>query len=220
MKLNTTKCLAWAKERGLLDSPDTSKQLQKLASECMAFNDELIKGDLEKAFLEFGDILVTMIIYCKQRGLDFDVVSKQEEAVPTDGLILLIQIGVCSRNEVNFESPKISKFRKEWDLYVLLRTVFSLAPNFNPQRALDAAVEKISNRKTFMINGTAVKEEDFTDNTPLDWAYATDYLFITKDAYEKIGDAGKNGLAAISKLIERYEKGERSSELHKEMLRV
>ncbi len=160
MKLNTEKCRQWAEERGLLgENPKTDKQLQKLSSECNEFNDELNKGNLDKAFLEFGDVLVTMIIYCAQRKIDFqNVFENATKWNSGDGLILLEYIGDAANNERNdhmeVQSATLSR---------ILAICEFLAPQFDPQRALDLAVEKISNRKTFMKNGTVVKEEDFTD---------------------------------------------------------
>lgn len=162
MKLNTEKCLKWAEERGLLgENPKTDKQLEKLSSECNEFNDELNKGNLDKAFLEFGDVLVTMIIYCKQKGLDFQAIIDQQVKSERNGLDLIAAIGDAARME-NSELL-YRKHRMSDTLGYIYDTCCALAPDFNPQRALDLAVEKISNRKTTMINGTAVKEEDFTD---------------------------------------------------------
>lgn len=163
MKLNTKSCLEWAEERGLLgEKPDTSKQFQKLASECMEFLDEINKGNLEKAYLEFGDVLVTMIIYCKQRGLDYELIYNSSEVKrEPNGLDLIVLLGRCASEE---RLRSFSGAVQEYDFRQLFNILRAIAPQFDPQKALDLAVEKISNRKTFMINGTAVKEEDFTDN--------------------------------------------------------
>lgn len=156
--MNTQKCLEWAKERGLLDTPDTSKQFQKLASECMEFLDEINKGNLEKAFLEFGDVLVTMIIYCEQRGLDFQKIIDNHIVLPPNGLKIITSLGHAA--EMEDSEMMYRKHRMHDFLGCIYDICIALAPQFDPQRALDAAVEKISNRKTVLFNGTAVKEED------------------------------------------------------------
>lgn len=100
-----------------------------------------------------------MIIYCAQRKIDFqNVFENATKWNSGDGLILLEYIGDAANNERNdhmeVQSATLSR---------ILAICEFLAPQFDPQRALDLAVEKISNRKTFMKNGTVVKEEDFTD---------------------------------------------------------
>lgn len=161
MKLDTTKCLQWAKERGLLgEKPDTSKQFQKLASECMEFLDEINKGNLEKAYLEFGDVIVTMIIYCEQRGLEFERVAEFTCDYGINlGLEIISDLGIMASNEGRL---KFSTLTATSSLCRVFAWCKILAPQFDPQKALDLAVEKISNRKTTVVNGTVVKEGDLS----------------------------------------------------------
>jgi len=155
MKLDTTKCLAWAEERGLLgEKPKTDKQFQKLASECMEFLDEINKGNLEKAYLEFGDIIVTMVIYCEQKGAELTDL-KISDLKDVSGLSMIAKLGIMASEEA------ISLFDIN-NIYHLFSMCQILAPQFNPQKALDLAVEKISSRKTTLVNGTAVKEGDLS----------------------------------------------------------
>jgi phosphoribosyl-ATP pyrophosphohydrolase len=170
MKLNTEKCLKWAEERGLLgENPKTDKQLEKLSSEANEMNDELNKRDLEKAFMEFGDVLVTMIIYCAQSHINFDAVTANQTENKRNGLDLIAAIGDAARleNTIVLDNETEEGVIAITQMADILGEIYDICCNlafyFNPQKALDAAVEKISNRKTFMKNGTVVKEEDFTD---------------------------------------------------------
>ncbi len=52
----------------------------------------------------------------------------------------------------------------------------------------------------------------------LNWEEAESWLYEIKEAYESIGFAGQFGLIFIKELAERYEKGERTAELHEEIM--
>lgn len=55
----------------------------------------------------------------------------------------------------------------------------------------------------------------------MDWEVAKEHLYEMKKAYEEIGFAGAFGLSlTINPLVNRYENGERTKELHEEIMEV
>ena len=62
--------LDWAQERGLLDESNSGKQLLKTVSEVGELADAFIKVDEDNIKEELGDVLVCLIIFANQLGLD------------------------------------------------------------------------------------------------------------------------------------------------------
>ena len=73
---------AWGEEKGIMDPSNTPKQFMKFMGEVFEFKTMLdlelnYAGDgdylrFDSTKMEFGDVLVTLIILAKQLGLDWD----------------------------------------------------------------------------------------------------------------------------------------------------
>lgn len=59
----------WAHERGILDSATAESQFLKTVSEIGELSDALAKGTEEEVIDALGDVLVTLILVAKLRGL-------------------------------------------------------------------------------------------------------------------------------------------------------
>lgn len=66
------RTVLWADERGLLDNKDADRQAMKMVTEVGEFIDELLKGNDEKAQMELGDVLVTIILTATKKGFDIE----------------------------------------------------------------------------------------------------------------------------------------------------
>ena len=64
--------LEWGHAKGIMDNGDATRQALKMVSEVGEFVDELLKGDMEKAKMEMGDILVTCILTSAKAGFDVE----------------------------------------------------------------------------------------------------------------------------------------------------
>lgn len=62
--------LNWANERNLLKEENATNQLCKVMEELGELSSALLKGNELALKDAFGDVLVTLIILCKQKGLD------------------------------------------------------------------------------------------------------------------------------------------------------
>ena len=62
--------LAWAEERDLLHAKNATAQMGKVAEEVEEFFAEVKSGDLHEMKLEFGDVLVTLIILAEQLSIN------------------------------------------------------------------------------------------------------------------------------------------------------
>jgi NTP pyrophosphatase (non-canonical NTP hydrolase) len=67
---NEELVLQWAKDRGIFPTDQPYKQLLKSMSELGEVADCEIKGHHDmRLWLEIGDVLVTLILYAKSRGV-------------------------------------------------------------------------------------------------------------------------------------------------------
>jgi len=64
--------LAWASNKGLLKPENSLQQCLKTVSEVGELADALIKGNKEEFIDAIGDVYVTLVILCKQQGVDID----------------------------------------------------------------------------------------------------------------------------------------------------
>lgn len=62
--------LSWAEKRGLLKPENTKTQTLKLMEEVGELASSIVKGNIENAKDDIGDILVVVTILCEQLGLD------------------------------------------------------------------------------------------------------------------------------------------------------
>lgn len=60
----------WASDRGLLEHSTPQAQLLKTVSELGELADATVKGNFAEVVDGVGDVLVTLIIYCKLQGID------------------------------------------------------------------------------------------------------------------------------------------------------
>lgn len=62
--------LGWAEQRDLLHADNSLAQMGKVLEEIEEFYDEMKAGDTPKMKMEFGDVLVSLIVLANQQGLD------------------------------------------------------------------------------------------------------------------------------------------------------
>lgn len=60
----------WAEARNLIEGSNPTSQFHKLIQECAEWSDDYLKGKDDR--IEFGDILVTLVVMAKQRGFTFE----------------------------------------------------------------------------------------------------------------------------------------------------
>lgn len=62
----------WAYNKNLLHYENRFKQFEKVVEEVFELKEEIIQDNKENMKLEFGDVIVTLIILSKQLGIDFE----------------------------------------------------------------------------------------------------------------------------------------------------
>lgn len=62
----------WAYDKNLVHYENRFKQFEKVVEEVFELKEEIIEDNLENMELEFGDVIVTLIILSKQLGIDFE----------------------------------------------------------------------------------------------------------------------------------------------------
>lgn len=62
----------WAYNKNLLHYENRFKQFEKVVEEVFELKEEIIQDNKENMKLEFGDVIVTLIILSKQLDIDFE----------------------------------------------------------------------------------------------------------------------------------------------------
>jgi NTP pyrophosphatase (non-canonical NTP hydrolase) len=62
----------WAKDKGILDNGTSVKQAIKTLEECVELMEAVVTDDPEAVKDAIGDIVVTLIIQCKLRGVTLE----------------------------------------------------------------------------------------------------------------------------------------------------
>ena len=75
------KVIEWAKERGLLDNPDTKAQTLKVMEEAGELCRAILKENVHDQIDAIGDIQVTLIILSEQLGLNYEECLKSAYTV-------------------------------------------------------------------------------------------------------------------------------------------
>lgn len=149
----------WSKKRGL-DKADSCKQLLKLYEEFGELVQGHLKGNIEQVKDSIGDMLVVEIIYCQQRGIEFDSLFTEQQYSPSGVTTLLynivFSIGDLSRNT----GPRSSR-RNFLEINQQLQ-IISIRYNTTLEACLELAWNEIKDRKGKMIDGVFVKEEDLS----------------------------------------------------------
>lgn len=194
------KVLIWADDKDLLHAENADKQFMKFIEEVFEFKTEMDNWaknvemceaidypfentdfDFRNLKLEMGDVFVTLIILCKQLGID----SKECIDIPYEKIS---KIKVSTRNvykrfmkfveqvfdlkteldmfeysgdilkPVNLEHVK----DEMGDIFVTL-IILCEQIGIDPVECLEMAYEKISKRKGKTINGQFIKAEDLED---------------------------------------------------------
>lgn len=132
------KVIEWGHARGIFEHSTVTKQYLKSLSELGEVCDALAKDDIEHAKMEIGDFIVALILLGEMRGERFKV---QEETYggKTHELITIICSDIVGSS------------------WWLARLCFELGTTQG--ECLQMAYDKISKRKTTIVNGVAVKEE-------------------------------------------------------------
>ena len=98
-----TKVEEWAEDKDLLHEENAEKQFMKFIEEVFEFKSEMDDNqrfaaccvDIKNMKLEMGDIFVTLIVLCKQLGIDcveclqlaYDKISKRK-GITKDGIFI------------------------------------------------------------------------------------------------------------------------------------
>lgn len=69
LKTNVEK---WANDKDLIKFENRFKQFEKVVEEVFELKEEIIQDNKENMKLEFGDVVVTLIILSKQLNIDFE----------------------------------------------------------------------------------------------------------------------------------------------------
>mgnify|MGYP000948346470 CR=1 FL=1 len=72
MKNLIIKVEEWAEEKGIFDKSDAKSQTLKFCSEAGEVADAVAKDDLDELRLEIGDVIVTLILLSRMKGLTID----------------------------------------------------------------------------------------------------------------------------------------------------
>ncbi len=62
----------WANEKDLIKFENKFKQFEKVVEEVFELKEEIIQNNRDNMKLEFGDVVVTLIILSKQLNIDFE----------------------------------------------------------------------------------------------------------------------------------------------------
>lgn len=62
----------WAYDKNLIHSDYRFRQFEKVVEEVFELKEEIIQDNKENMKLEFGDVIVTLIILSKQLDIDFE----------------------------------------------------------------------------------------------------------------------------------------------------
>jgi NTP pyrophosphatase (non-canonical NTP hydrolase) len=65
-----SEVIAWANQRDLIKPENCTKQLLKTVEEVGELCSATLKNDQEATIDAVGDVLVTLIIFCEQKGLN------------------------------------------------------------------------------------------------------------------------------------------------------
>lgn len=156
--------IQWGEDRGIFAHSTPTKQIMKSASELGEIFDAFAKEDMEAAKLEIGDFMVTLILFAKLKGLSsqFNYYSDNLESNKLLSLSrLMADFSVLLHCQINEDATK------NLTGYVENRIVIvCLVYGFDPKECLLLAYDKISKRKTTMVNGVAEisLEECFAHN--------------------------------------------------------
>ena len=188
--------LSWAKDKDLLHSENADKQFMKFVEEVFEFKTEMDNWaknvemceaidypfentdfDFRNLKLEMGDVFVTLIILCKQLGIDSKecidipyekiskikvstrIVSKQfmkfvEQVLDFKTELDMFEYGGEILKPVNLEHVK----DEMGDIFVTL-IILCEQIGIDPEECLSMAYEKIKNRSGKTINGQFIKED-------------------------------------------------------------
>ena len=147
----------WSKDRGL-DKADSRKQLLKLYEEFGELVQGHLKGNIEQVKDSIGDMLVVEIIYCQQRGIEFDSLFTEQQYSPSGLTTLLCNIAIAIGDLSGNIGPRTSK-RNILEINQYLQ-VISSRYGTTLEACLGMAWNEIKDRKGKMIDGVFVKKED------------------------------------------------------------
>ena len=135
----------WAEERGILKHSAPEKQFLKFMSKLGEFCDELGKENHEAAKMELGDVIVTIVLYFELNASRFEYIQNITGSNIND-----VSIETCA---LAYNVIDLAKYQSSRGLLA-----FSILINSTPEECLSIALDKITKRKTTMVNGVAVKE--------------------------------------------------------------
>lgn len=154
------KIIAWAQEKGIFDHSTTEKQMEKCRKEAGKLAIELIRGDKEKAKMEFGDFLVKLVLLEKMTGIECVSYGCRNFVKYEEWGLAVYEI---SKFKLMYEHAIYSPVLRAYSLNVLISSAPLIWDIGNMKyayiEALTLAYEKISKRKGKMVDGMFVKEE-------------------------------------------------------------
>ena len=149
----------WSKDRGL-DKADSRKQLLKLYEEFGELVQGHLKGNVEQVKDSIGDMLVVEIIYCQQRGIEFDGNHKQNLCFPNDVTKILQWIAIF----IGDLTGNIGTGTSKTNIYDINDCLYLVSEKYGTtlEACLGMAWNEIKDRKGKMVDGVFVKEEDLS----------------------------------------------------------
>jgi NTP pyrophosphatase (non-canonical NTP hydrolase) len=152
----------WSINKGL-DEADSRGQFLKIVEEVGEVAAALARSDVDNLKEEIGDVVVTLIVYAQQNGVDISIDMEDLTFSDRDSMWHILRVINGVRNLGGCYQSGISHFISEiiGDL-----TSLSLSNKLNIGECLQAAYTKISGRTGKMVNGIFVKDGDI--KTPYD----------------------------------------------------
>lgn len=157
----------WAKERGL-DKVDARTQYTKVIEELKELIVNGIYDERKEVIDAIGDLQVTLIVYCKIRGIKYPKTNYEyiifdgednfdEDELRSSLLILVAKVGEIIEG-YNKRNRHAEADGIEGALFQL--DIISELYGLTKEKCLEEAYKVIVNRKGKLIDGVFVKEED------------------------------------------------------------
>lgn len=141
--------IKWAQEKGILVHSNPQRQLLKTHEEIGELLKAIQDNDLEEIKDAIGDIIVTLIIYCKLANTSFRFREFEANTMPVS-----VNVYILLKEFANLYSENI------FCLTTINKKLTSIAHRYELtlHECLESAYNVIKNRTGKMINGTFVKD--------------------------------------------------------------
>lgn len=157
-----TKVEQWAEERGIFQKGSPSKQLVKTHEEINELLKAIENNDNKERIDAIGDVMVTIIIYSKIKGISLERYHEREFSDSKIELINDLIAELLDKWTALYFSEKTSEKVSPKNLYVYdIILYLNAIANFYDVKLLDcleSAYSEIKDRKGIMKNGEFIKQ--------------------------------------------------------------